>query len=246
MEVHHHPHVEGKKFKHYLFEFFMLFLAVFCGFLAENLREHQLEKEKEHQYIESLVADLKDDVSTIDRQVKGDQSSVGLCDSLCIFLDTPEMARKHGDDIYYAARLGNRRPPLVNNKRTFDQLTNSGGFRLIRKSETSNRIMAYYSQFPPLQMLQDIFNDENNAYKNAEAKVIDPAIFRRQERADGWINKSTDNPKLLTYDPTLLKQMEFKVVQLNGSRRSMVPMMEKIKQSSIDLINYLQKTYHLQ
>jgi heme/copper-type cytochrome/quinol oxidase subunit 3 len=34
MEVHHHPHSHGKKsFKTYLWEFLMLFLAVFCGFL---------------------------------------------------------------------------------------------------------------------------------------------------------------------------------------------------------------------
>ena len=36
MEVHHHGHInEKKKWKEYLFQFLMLFLAVFCGFLAE-------------------------------------------------------------------------------------------------------------------------------------------------------------------------------------------------------------------
>ena len=246
MEVHHHAHTEGKRLKHYLFEFFMLFLAVFCGFLAENLREHQVEKERERQYIISLVADLKDDTAAIDQQVRDDQTSVVLCDSFCLFLDSPDMAKKNGDGIYYAARVGNRRSPLVNNTRTFDQLTNSGGFRLIRRSETSNRIMDYYSQFPLLRMLENIFNDENSAYKSAESQVIDPAIFRKQENPDGTINRSTDNPSLLTYDRTLLKQLEFKMVQLNGSRRGMIPMMQKIKQSAIDLVNYLEKTYHLE
>lgn len=245
MEVHHHPHVEGKRFKHYLFEFFMLFLAVFCGFLAENFREHQLEKEKEYQYIKSLISDLKDDTAAIDQQVQGDETSVALCDSFCIFLDSPDMALKNGDGIYYAARVGNRRSPLVNNTRTFDQLTNSGGFRLIRKSETSNRIMDYYSQFPLLRMMENIFNDENSAYKNAESQVIDPAILRRQQNTDNSINRSSDNPPLLTYDQTLLKQLEFKVVQMNGSRRAMIPIMEKIKQSAIDLLNYLEQTYQL-
>jgi hypothetical protein len=245
MEVHHHSHTEGKRLKHYLFEFFMLFLAVFCGFLAENWREHQVEKEREHQYIISLVADLKDDVAAIDQQVQADQTSVVLCDSFCIFLDAPDIAKKNGDGIYYAARIGNRRSPLVNNSRTFDQLTNSGGFRLIRKSETSNRIMDYYSQFPSLRMLENIFNDENSSYKSAESRVIDPAILRRQENPDGTINRSTDNPSLLTYDRNLLKQLEFKMVQLNGSRRGMIPMMEKIKQSAADLVNYLEKTYRL-
>ena len=40
MELHHHAHHEGKKnWKSYFWEFLMLFIAVFCGFLAENLRE---------------------------------------------------------------------------------------------------------------------------------------------------------------------------------------------------------------
>jgi hypothetical protein len=48
MEVHHHGHVhEQKKWKEYLFQFFMLFLAVFCGFLAEYQLEHMIEKQWE-------------------------------------------------------------------------------------------------------------------------------------------------------------------------------------------------------
>ena len=39
-------HWTRKKFTHYLWEFMMLFLAVFCGFLAENFREHKVENER--------------------------------------------------------------------------------------------------------------------------------------------------------------------------------------------------------
>jgi hypothetical protein len=59
MEVHRHPHLEKKKITHYLWEFLMLFLAVFCGFLAENQREHLVENRREKQYIFSMMADLK-------------------------------------------------------------------------------------------------------------------------------------------------------------------------------------------
>src|SRR5215471_5281072 len=44
MEVHHHPHVEKKRFKEYFLEFLMIFLAVTLGFFAENIREHFAEK----------------------------------------------------------------------------------------------------------------------------------------------------------------------------------------------------------
>ena len=53
MEVHAHDlhKAHGHGWKHYLFEFLMLFLAVFCGFLAENFREHKVEEERGIQYI---------------------------------------------------------------------------------------------------------------------------------------------------------------------------------------------------
>ena len=34
MEVHAHTHTARKKWTHYFWEFLMLFLAVFCGFLG--------------------------------------------------------------------------------------------------------------------------------------------------------------------------------------------------------------------
>src|SRR5258705_8514582 len=59
MEVHAHSHtvgiaIGGKKFTHYVWEFLMLFLAVFCGFLAENQREHYVEQQREKQYAREL------------------------------------------------------------------------------------------------------------------------------------------------------------------------------------------------
>ena len=68
MEVHSHTHTADpdshwgrKKWTHYLWEFLMLFLAVFCGFLAENIRENELERHREKEYIRSLVKDLQYD-----------------------------------------------------------------------------------------------------------------------------------------------------------------------------------------
>jgi hypothetical protein len=66
MEVHHHAHHghEKKTWKNYFWEFFMLFLAVFCGSLAELQLEHYIERKRESQYIEALVRDLKADTAS--------------------------------------------------------------------------------------------------------------------------------------------------------------------------------------
>lgn len=63
MEVHHHAHHghEKKTWKHYFWEFFMLFLAVFCGFLAELQLEHKIERDREKELAEVLFEEVKND-----------------------------------------------------------------------------------------------------------------------------------------------------------------------------------------
>src|SRR5512138_2766177 len=76
MEVHHHSHTERKKWTHYIWEFLMLFLAVFCGFLAENFREHQVEKNRASQYIRSFYEDLKNDTTRINNLLAFDEETI--------------------------------------------------------------------------------------------------------------------------------------------------------------------------
>src|SRR3954468_17117375 len=63
MEVHKHPHhvTHKKKWGEYLLEFFMLFLAVFLGFIAENQREHIVEHQREKKFSSRLLSDLRQD-----------------------------------------------------------------------------------------------------------------------------------------------------------------------------------------
>ena len=65
MEVHHHAHTSRKKWTHYFWEFLMLFLAVFCGFMAENQREHYIEKIRAKDYARALVHDLENDTTQL-------------------------------------------------------------------------------------------------------------------------------------------------------------------------------------
>src|SRR4030095_10992935 len=63
MEVHAHSHTPRKKWTHYFWGFLMLFLAVFCGFLAENQRVHCVEHQREKQYIRSKIEDVRSDTA---------------------------------------------------------------------------------------------------------------------------------------------------------------------------------------
>jgi hypothetical protein len=73
MEVHHHSHPapgetdrSRKKWTHYFWEFLMLFLAVFCGFLAEYQLEHKIERDRAKELAASFYDELKSDSAALE------------------------------------------------------------------------------------------------------------------------------------------------------------------------------------
>src|SRR6478672_2961874 len=102
MEVHHPHHVaHKKKWSEYLLEFLMLFLAVFLGFVAEKIRENQVERHRELEFIKSLSADLGDDMHTLETGISFEETGLKQLDTLIDFLATPSLARQNGDALYY-------------------------------------------------------------------------------------------------------------------------------------------------
>jgi len=74
MEVHAHTHtvpiaIGRKKWTHYFWEFLMLFLAVFCGFLAENEREHMIEKQRAKQLAKNLYKEIYADSISVQQKI---------------------------------------------------------------------------------------------------------------------------------------------------------------------------------
>jgi hypothetical protein len=244
MEVHHHPHVEKKGFKEYFLEFIMIFLAVTLGFFAENIREHITEKNRENEYIKSLLTDLNDDIRNFDSIIVFEKTGTQQLDTLIDLLNNPELARQKEDEIYFVARQGPREFPFPITSRTIDQLKSSGGFLLIRNVKASNQIINYYNGFSPVKLLEGNYDREFSEYERIAAKIFDPAILRRQETGTGSIMRSNDSPSLLTYDNNLLKQLAFTVVQMGGSRRYRLGLLQAQKLQAENLKTYLQKEYH--
>src|ERR1022692_3366161 len=88
MEVHHHPYAGKKSFKEYFLEFLMIFLAVTLGFFAESYREYLSEHNREKEYIQSLVEDLKNDQEVLIHHISGLQSGIAMMDTMISILDT--------------------------------------------------------------------------------------------------------------------------------------------------------------
>jgi hypothetical protein len=163
MEVHRHSHTERKGLKHYLFEFLMLFLAVFCGFLAENQREHMLEHQREKQYMITMLEDLRSDTALLNTALNYWKQRNLSVDSLADAIHFP-MTKT---DLRKAYRHFNRALDYYSfkyNDRTISQLKNAGGFRLVRKINIANKIIAY-DQFNSDAIL-NIAYQYNKFYEN--------------------------------------------------------------------------------
>src|SRR5262249_24223085 len=140
--AHHFHNVPGHGFKHYLFEFFMLFLAVTAGYFVENMREYSTERHRERQFMKSLLIDLQKDRVRLDSGVSKGIIPVEYNDSLSLELQKIPL-RGREKRIYHFLLLYTTLIDFTYHDRTITQLKNSGGFRLISNRDVSDALVDY-------------------------------------------------------------------------------------------------------
>ena len=243
MEVHAHTHTERKKFTHYLWEFLMLFLAVFCGFLAENQREHMVEHRRERQFIESYIEDLKTDTSSMRRVTAFLEKRQVILDSFMLILKSHQI-KGFENTLYYFGRIIIRSTSFVSNDRTMTQLLNSGSLRLIKNKEAAEKMMLYKKRVDNLDASQEDENLERKNCKPLLEKIYDPFVFDEMVDAKG-INRIENNPPLRSYDPELQKDLAHNIHELKGSCFLIINKLKALWEGAANLIALLKKEYHL-
>src|SRR5678816_2647678 len=143
MEVHAHTHTPRKKWTHYFWEFLMLFLAVFCGFLAEYKLEQTFEQHREKEYMQSMVRDLRADIGGMDTAIKLKLMRIGLADSLLALFEKKDFRNTSGS-MYNIGGLLSLRSYFNPNDGTVQQLRNAGGpvsYTHLRAHETPEHLV---------------------------------------------------------------------------------------------------------
>jgi hypothetical protein len=148
MEVHHHPnlHHERKPWKEYFLEFLMIFLAVFMGFIAENIREHVADGERETQYMKSLVKDLELDTTILNVAINSKKERILAIDSILTYFRAHRNAKETPLSTFRQMRRSRFDMFFIHHGGTIDQLKNSGGLRLIRVKGIIDSIELYYQK----------------------------------------------------------------------------------------------------
>jgi len=246
MEVHAHTHTPRKKWTHYFWEFLMLFLAVFAGFLAENQREHYVEHLREKQFINSLVNDIRVDTARLNRLIENRNIRDLRLDSLTILLNS-ENADQHAKDIYFLATVIPRITlfQFTANDGTMQQLKNSGGLRLIRSHAITDSIINYDNAIRSLNRL-----DEQEQYIINIQREIAPKIIIGLELANFTDNdnlpfRADRSPALMPGYKTSLNEFNYRLVSVKNVNKGYRRAARKLLLQATNLLNILKTQYHL-
>ena len=241
MEVHAHTHTPRKKWTHYFWEFLMLFLAVFCGFLAEYKLEQTIEHHKEREYIESMMEDLQNDTTKLSQLNIALVNIENSIDTIFMYYD--DMPNGANPILFRNINAIYGYPIFIYSDRTIQQLKSSGGMRLIKNKKAANGIMDYDAS---------VRNYENNGayvqrfWENLTAQrinIIDQQALDNDLKTSGKIN--TERNYLLLNDPVILRRLKSFIYELKIYHSHTIQDNIELKEKATGLIEILKKEYHL-
>ena len=230
MEVHHHSH-HPKKWKEYITEFLMLFLAVSMGFIAENLREKHIENERSEELMQAFIMDIKENQKQLDSLIKNNKR-------ISYYYDT--LAFVHG----FSKKPINLKALAVNmdlwmyrfqNKKTiFEQMKSTGALRYIQDKEILNAVLRYEenASMVELRSMGSETDQYNNEFRPAIAKVLPISFFKYMSEDELKDKKKIDT----VMHPGRLKNYTFYGAQINKD-------LENTKLSS-EQVEILAKAWH--
>jgi hypothetical protein len=172
MEVHHHSH-HPKKWKEYISEFLMLFAAVTLGFFAENLREHQIEKHREIQFLKNIHLDLERDIKEIDNVMSFNINKQQYGEELAKLYETG--VSKDLPKFYFLVKTLALRTFFQHSKNGLEQLKNAGGLRLVEDEEIIQQLQLIEIRVANTESLQESM-DLNLTYFRMKTNAILDAV----------------------------------------------------------------------
>jgi hypothetical protein len=142
LEVHHHSHTARKKWTHYFWEFLMLFLAVFAGFLAENQREHFIEHKRAEVLAGNLYDELLMDSINMSNRLKNRIEKERQAAYFLSYVSDSSLERldKRFMPSFFSAFIVANAVYFEPNDGVLSQLRNSGELRYFRNQELQSAI----------------------------------------------------------------------------------------------------------
>ncbi len=228
----------------------MLFLAVFCGFLAENFREHKVEQQREKQYIESMVRDMKIDSFRIAVFIDYNKQQVSGFDSLLENIYHTPYTDSSIRTLYYLKEtytlVGFK---VIFSKATTSQLKNSGGLRLIRNRAAADSIVKYDNNTERVEGQGEAISLASQKLLDLSVKVFDGEyVFEYNSLLNKNYKEILSSSKifrLLTHDVRLMKEYANLAKYKRDVIINYIRQLKDLQNRIPGIIQFLKKEYHL-
>jgi hypothetical protein len=241
MEVNHtHTNHYNRNLRSYVYEFFMLFLAVTAGFFVENIRESSIERHREKDYMRSLVTDIKTDTVYISQVNEKLQLQIKGMDSLLKLLEAPHSLQFNSKLYHYSFGYLNSLALFTKSDRTIVQLRNSGGLRLIRRSDISDSIASYYGSIENVEYNNTFNLAQFNRILELEKELFSFKILRKKVS-----NVDEINFPLLNKDPAKLELFYNEVLIYAANLQGYISITNDLKKQASLLLKALTKEYKI-
>jgi len=252
METHaHHLHkAPSHGWKHYFFEFFMLFLAVTLGFFVENRREHFVERQRAKEFASNLLFDFSNDTLRLNGLATYQEWKEKSLDTLIFLLSTPGK-EYNASQLYQKLRALDSWRITTGYSNTYDDLKTSGLMRYYTGNGLAYKLKKYYNSYI------DLVNQEREA-ETFHVDVCEPFLDQHFEGLN-YLNVVNGSPessgflfpvpgdKKIMLDDNVRKALLNIVIRLKykkGMFKNLYRYKEQ-KQTAIDLIEFIKKEYRL-
>ncbi len=172
MEVHHPHHpTHKKKWSEYILEFVMLFAAVTLGFLAENLREHQIMNHRVEQNKIAILKDLQADSADISAVIAVEDSCIKRFNRINNYLYLAKTNKINQaqliDSIINTQQFIAYSTTLYVNNSSFKNMQSSGLLSYVDEGKLKDALANYYEvDFKAIEAANEFFDQVGIVFNN--------------------------------------------------------------------------------
>lgn len=239
IEAHHYARHGGKRnWKSYFWEFLMLFLAVFAGFLAENQREQFVENQREKKFARRLLSDARQDSIFFETRIHLLEARQQAHERFLKIMTNPVPPTDSALMREFVPLLTGTNNDFTT--ATYDEMKTSGSLLYIDNDKLTTSLQAYYDV-----LLAKISRDSEGANQFFTDYIISYMTkhFRFQDfkSSDG----SSLHIKLLNRSP----ESDQELINIMGVWASncdtQLDLLRPAQQQMLELIKLLKKEYRL-
>jgi predicted small integral membrane protein len=236
----------------------MLFLAVFCGFIAEYKLEQTIERHREEEYMQLMVEDLKKDTANINMMVSGNRILIRGLDSLLDMLSDPKEDNNYQRKLFTASLIYTYwYMPIQFSELTLSQLKYSGGFRLIKNRKVANSILRYDQALGACKYNFELLLHYYHTFEATNKELFNMTLARKAFRAIENDFKTVFLPysefeKLVPAgnyldkaDPAVFSRYHDDILYYQTTLSNLTNIVAAQKLSSDSLLQLIRTSYHL-